>query len=142
MRSISRYIYSGFERTVWGDEPFYLWLGRNWFRGDDYNFAFTGHWDYHHTPGYPFITAVLTQLTGDMQRASEWSFILFSVLLVLIVYALARRIYGWRSAFAAGVIDPSFPASDERFQQAALNDSGGVFLRRYWARGRIDDQLP
>ncbi|HEY54552.1 MAG TPA: glycosyltransferase family 39 protein [Caldilineae bacterium] len=108
---ISRYTYSGFERTVWGDEPFYLWLGRNWFRGDDYNFAFTGHWDYHHTPGYPFITAVLTQLTGDMQRASEWSFILFSVLLVLIVYALARRIYGWRSAFAAGVILALAPAS-------------------------------
>ena len=108
---ISRIIYSGFERTVWGDEPYYLWLGRNWFRGDGYSFAFTGHWDYHHTPGYPFITAVLTLLTGDMQRASEWSFILFSLLLVLIVYALARRIYGWRSAFAAGVILALAPAS-------------------------------
>ncbi len=108
---VSRFIYSGFERTVWGDEPFYLWLGRNWFHGDGYNFAFTGHWDYHHTPGYPFITGVLALLSGDMQRASEWSYIGASILLVLIIYALAKRIYGWRSGFAAGVIIALAPAT-------------------------------
>ncbi|NOX62978.1 MAG: glycosyltransferase family 39 protein [Chloroflexi bacterium] len=106
-----RLIYSGFERTVWGDEPFYLWLGRNWFRGDGYTFAFSGHWDYHHTPGYPFITAVLTFVTGDMRRASEWSYILFGALLVLVIYALATRIYGWRSGFAAGLITALAPAT-------------------------------
>ena len=97
-----RWRYSHFERTVWGDEPFYLWLGRNWFHGRGYALAFTGHLDYHHTPGYPFITAVLTAVTGDMKRASEWSFILFGVVLILAVYALACRIYGPRTAFAAG----------------------------------------
>ncbi len=108
---VSRVIYSGFERTVWGDEPFYLWLGRNWFNGDGYNFAFTGHWDYHHTPGYPFITGFLSLFTGNMQRASEWSYIGFSLLLVLIIYALAKRIYDWRSGFAAGVIIALAPAT-------------------------------
>ena len=33
----------------------------------------------------------------------------------------------------------AFAAAPERFQLAALNNSGGVFLRRYWARGRVDD---
>ncbi len=108
---VSRLIYSSFERTVWGDEPFYMWLGRNWFRGDGYNFNFTGHWDYHHTPGYPFITGFLALFTGDMQRASEWSYIGFSILLVLVIYALARRIYDWRSGFAAGVIIALAPAT-------------------------------
>ncbi len=34
---------------------------------------------------------------------------------------------------------PGFPAAPERFQLAALNDAGGVFLRRYWAGGRLAD---
>jgi len=33
----------------------------------------------------------------------------------------------------------AFAATPERFQLAALNDSGGIFLHRYWARGRVDD---
>ena len=33
----------------------------------------------------------------------------------------------------------AFAAAPERFQLAALNNSGGVFLRRYWAQGRVDD---
>ncbi len=110
LTGITRLVYVGYERTVWGDEPFYLWLGRNWFRGDGYSFAFSGHWDYHHTPGYPFITGVLALLTRDMQRASDWSYILFSVLLVCMVYGVARRVYGIRSAFAAGVIVALAPA--------------------------------
>ena len=108
---VVRLTYSTFPRTVWGDEPFYLWLGRNWFRGDGYSFAFTGHWDFHHTPGYPFITAVLTPLAGSMQRASDWSYILFGVLLVLAVYALARRLFGPASGFAAGLITALAPST-------------------------------
>jgi tetratricopeptide (TPR) repeat protein len=34
---------------------------------------------------------------------------------------------------------PDFPMADERFQLAALNDAGGIFLRRYWARGHLSD---
>lgn len=34
---------------------------------------------------------------------------------------------------------PKFVASDQHFQLAALNDAGGVFLRCYWAAGRIAD---
>jgi tetratricopeptide (TPR) repeat protein len=34
---------------------------------------------------------------------------------------------------------PGFVGSDARFQLGVLNDAAGVFLRRYWARGRLDD---
>jgi 4-amino-4-deoxy-L-arabinose transferase-like glycosyltransferase len=106
-----RYIYAGLDRVVWGDEPFYLWLGRSWFNGSGYHLWFVDHWDYHHTPGYPFITAVLTLFTRDMTRASEWSYILFGVWLALVVYFLTRRIYGDRSALAAGLLIALAPAT-------------------------------
>ena len=32
---------------------------------------------------------------------------------------------------------PEFRAADERFQLACLNGAGGVYLRRYWAGGRL-----
>jgi len=108
---VVRLIYASMERTVWGDEPFYLWLGRNLLRGDGFRFAFTGHFDYHHSPGYPLITGLLTLLTRDLQRASEWAYILFSVVLVVAVYILAQRIYGWRSAFGAGLLVALIPAT-------------------------------
>jgi len=106
-----RFRFSGYDRIVWGDEPFYLWLGRNWLAGRGYSFAFTGHFDYHHTPGYPLISALLFRLTGDLGRASEWSHILFGVLLTLALYALARRIYGPVSALAAGGLAALTPAT-------------------------------
>ena len=34
---------------------------------------------------------------------------------------------------------PGFATVDARFRLAALNDAGGVFLRRYWAHGRVED---
>ena len=34
---------------------------------------------------------------------------------------------------------PAFPAADARFQLAAMNNAGGVFLRCYWALGRLAD---
>lgn len=108
---VLRYLYAGMDRVVWGDEPFYLWLGRNWFSGQGYHLWFYKYWDYHHTPGYPFITAVLTLLTREMARASEWSYILFGVLLTLTIYFLARRIYGPKSGLAAGLLIALAPAT-------------------------------
>ena len=108
---IIRFHYAGAGRIVWGDEPFYLWLGRNWFGGQGYHMGFYDYWDYHHTPGYPFITALLTRLSGDMTRASEWSYILFGAMLTLVIYFLARRIYGGRSALAAGLLVALAPAT-------------------------------
>jgi hypothetical protein len=43
------------------------------------------------------------------------------------------------AAWAAILNHPSFVAADGRFRRAALNDAGGVLLRRYWARGALPD---
>ncbi len=106
-----RYGYAAAPRIVWGDEPFYAWLGRNWFQGRGYHLGFVTHWDYHHTPGYPFIHATLALFTHDLTRASDWSFILFGTWTVLAIYGLARRVYGPSSALAAGLLVALAPAT-------------------------------
>ena len=147
---VVRYVYAGAERIVWGDEPFYMWLGRNWFSGRGYHLAFTDHWDYHHTPGYPFINATLTLITGDMKRASDWSFILFGVWLVLVIYFLARRIYGPRSAFAAAALVALAPATAlmplywgtlTEPPYWALSFTGVFFAHRAFEQFRVRDSV-
>jgi 4-amino-4-deoxy-L-arabinose transferase-like glycosyltransferase len=96
------------ERVVWGDEPFYLWLGRNWFEGR--GFSFTGYSDVHHTPGYPFLSAVFYIITGNMEAASNVCYVLFGTLLMLPLYGLARRIYGRTAGYIALLIAAVYPA--------------------------------
>lgn len=96
------------DRVVWGDEPFYLWLGRNWFEGRGY--SFTGYSDVHHTPGYPFLSAVFSLITGNLEAASDICYILFGTALMLPLYGLARRIYGQQAGYIALLIAAVFPA--------------------------------
>ena len=49
--------------------------------------------------------------------------------------ALSTAASGWERILR----HPSFPACDRRFQLAAMNDAGGVFLRRYWSVGQLPD---
>ncbi len=95
-------------RVVWGDEPFYLWLGRNWFEGRGY--SFTGYADVHHTPGYPFLSAVFYLVTGNLETASDICFVLFGTLLLLPLYGLARRIYGRGVGYVALLLAAVYPA--------------------------------
>ena len=80
------------QRMVWGDEPFYLWLGRNWLTGQGY--SFTGYSDVHHSPMYPLLSGVFYLLTHNMEVASDICYVLFGVLLVLPIYLLAKEMYG------------------------------------------------
>lgn len=95
------------DRVVWGDEPFYLWLGRNWITGQGY--SFTGHPDVHHTPGYPFLTGITYPLTRNMELSSDLCYLVFGSLLPLPIYLITRRIYGSPAAFA-GILAASYPA--------------------------------
>jgi len=81
-----------FDRVVWGDEPFYLWLGRNWLTGQGY--SFTGYSDVHHTPLYPLLTGLLYLVTRSMEMASNICYVFFGTLLVAPIYLTARRFYG------------------------------------------------
>lgn len=96
------------DRVVWGDEPFYLWLGRNWFEGRGY--SFTGYSDVHHTPGYPSLSAVFYLITGNLEMASDICYVLFGTALMLPLYGLARRIYGQQAGYIALLIAAVFPA--------------------------------
>jgi len=96
------------ERVVWGDEPFYLWLGRNWINGRGY--SFTGHPDVHHTPLYPLLTGLVSLLTGDSTLASNACYVVFGALLGLPIYGIARRLYGRPTAVIALALLAVYPA--------------------------------
>lgn len=96
------------DRVVWGDEPFYLWLGRNLTTTGFY--SFTGSWDVHHTPLYPLVSGLVYLLTGDLQRASDLCYLLFGTLLVLPVYALGRDLYGQAAGLASAAVVAVLPS--------------------------------
>ncbi|MGQ9715340.1 MAG: ArnT family glycosyltransferase [Anaerolineae bacterium] len=96
------------DRVVWGDEPFYLWLGRNLMATGVY--SFTGSWDVHHTPLYPLVSGLVYLLTGDLQRASDLCYLLFGTLLVLPVYALGRDLYGRMAGLASAAVVAVLPS--------------------------------
>ncbi|MGQ9586607.1 MAG: glycosyltransferase family 39 protein [Anaerolineae bacterium] len=96
------------DRVVWGDEPFYLWLGHNLMTTGFY--SFTGHWDVHHTPLYPVVAGCVSLLTRDLKLASDLCYLLFGSLLVLPIYALGRDLYGRFAGALAAVAAAVFPS--------------------------------
>ncbi len=102
-----RFLLSSVDRVIWGDEPFYLWLGRNWITGKGY--SFTGYSDVHHAPLYPFLTGLLYLLTGDMALSSRIWYIIFGAALCLPVYGIAREIYDRRAGYFSILLAAFFP---------------------------------
>ena len=96
------------ERVVWGDEPFYLWLGRNLLSGR--GFEFVGHPDVHHGPLLPIMAGLMGLLTGDLALASEILYIILGAALVIPVYALGCEAYDRRVGLAAAALTAVFPA--------------------------------
>ncbi len=96
------------QRIVWGDEPFYLWLGRNWLSGRGY--SFTGYSDVHHTPMYPLLTGLVDLVTRDLELASDICYVLFGTLLVIPVYLLAREMYRREVGYASVALLAIYPA--------------------------------
>jgi len=96
------------QRMVWGDEPFYLWLGRNWLTGQGY--SFTGYSDVHHTPMYPLLSGLFYLLTRNMEVASDICYMLFGVLLVIPIYLLTKEMYGRQAAVVSAGLVAIYPA--------------------------------
>jgi len=96
------------QRIVWGDEPFYLWLGRNWLTGQGY--SFTGYSDVHHTPMYPLLSGLFYLVTRNLELASNICYVLFGLLLILPVYLLAKEMYGRAAGYAATALLAIHPA--------------------------------
>lgn len=95
-------------RVVWGDEPFYLWLGRNWLTGRGY--SFTGYSDPHHSPLYPLVSGLVYLAVGNLELASDILYVLFGALLALPVFLLARRLYGREVGLWAAWLVSFYPA--------------------------------
>ena len=94
-------------RVVWGDEPFYLWIGRNWLTGRGYQFL--GFTDVHHPPLYPLLSGMMYLVTRNLEAASNSLYLIFGPLLVLPVYGIGRRLYGPRPGLLAGLLVALWP---------------------------------
>lgn len=103
-----RWLLASPARVVWGDEPFYLWIGRNWLTGHGY--TFTGYSDVHHTAGYPLLAGLLYLVTGNLELASRLLFVIFGALLPLPIYGLAARLYGRGTGLLAAMLVAAWPA--------------------------------
>lgn len=108
LASLLRWRLSQSDRVVWGDEPFYLWLGRNWITGQGY--SFTGHPDVHHVPLFPWLAGLVFLATHNTTQASNILYTVFGSLLVLPMYAVGRQVYGRRVAVIAAALTAVFPA--------------------------------
>lgn len=96
------------DRIVWGDEPFYLWLGRNWLTGHGY--TFTGYQDVHHTPLFPLLSGIFYLMTGDLQVSSNIVYVICGALFVIPIYLIGYEMYGRRAAVLAAVLAGVWPA--------------------------------
>jgi 4-amino-4-deoxy-L-arabinose transferase-like glycosyltransferase len=95
-------------RTINGDEPMYLLLGYNLLAGN--GFTYSGYPELHFTPLYPIVAGLFHVLIGDFETASNLVYALFGGLLLFPVFAMARRIYGVKTAWLAAVLMAIFPA--------------------------------
>ena len=103
-------------RIVWGDEPFYLWLGQSLLHGQGYQFF--GISGVHFSPLYPLLAGLIARLAaalaGDSPQAlasgSVVLYILCGALLVLPIYGIARRTAGRGAGLCAALATALYPA--------------------------------
>jgi hypothetical protein len=99
---------TNYPRVVWGDEPFYLWIGQSLWAGTGLNAM--GYSAAHFPPLFPALAGGLAQLTGSLLNASNLIFVVSGALLAAPLYALARAIYGPTAAWMVGLVVALYPA--------------------------------
>lgn len=106
--TVVRLYYTTYTRVVWGDEPFYLWLGKSLFSGSGFNvFGYSGA---HRPLLLPFITGALGPFVGGSFNASNLVYVLCGTLLAVPLIALARAIYTPTIGWIIGLISATYPA--------------------------------
>ena len=102
-------------RIVWGDEPFYLWLGQSLLNGEGYQFF--GISGVHFSPLYPLLAGFIARLVGPggdwSQALAAGSVVLYvtcGALFVLPIHDIARRIGGRGAGLCAGLVAALYPA--------------------------------
>jgi hypothetical protein len=99
---------TAYPRVVWGDEPYYLWIGQSLWAGAGLNTM--GYSAVHFPPLFPALAGGLAQATGSLLGASNLIFVVSGALLVAPLYALARAIYSPTAAWMVGLTVALFPA--------------------------------
>ncbi len=94
-------------RVIKWDESTNLLLGYNLLAGNGYTYS--GYPELHFPPLHPIFAGLFCLLTGDFEMASNFENALFGGLLLLPVFAIARRIYGLQTAWLATVLLAIFP---------------------------------
>lgn len=97
------------DRVVWGDEPFYLWDAYNLATGRGYTF-FNGRPDVYLTPLFPLVAAGLYLILHNLELASRLCYIVFGAALTFPIFAIARQMYGRRTAVVAALLTAFLPA--------------------------------
>ncbi|HBY94779.1 MAG TPA: hypothetical protein DEP84_12615 [Chloroflexi bacterium] len=94
-------------RVIKWDEPDYLRLGYNLLHGQGFTSGL--YPEAHYTPLYPLVSGLSYLLVRDWEWASNLPFVIFGAALLVPVYALARRLYGPRTAVFAALLLACFP---------------------------------
>lgn len=103
-----RLYYTTYDRVVWGDEPFYLWIGQSLWAGHGFNFF--GYSGAHFPPLYPALAGGLALISGSLLRASDLIYVTAGALLVLPLYYLVRATVNATAAWMTGLVVALYPA--------------------------------
>ena len=90
------------------DESDYLLLGRSLVTGKGYTTGF-GSEIQPHPPFFPLITGVIYLAVGNLEKSSDIAYSLFGGAMLLPIFALARRIYGYPTAYLAAILLAIYP---------------------------------
>jgi 4-amino-4-deoxy-L-arabinose transferase-like glycosyltransferase len=101
---------------VWGDEPFYLWIGRSLLDGQGYQFF--GISGVHFAPLYPILAALVAKVaalfgaqgTDALMVGSNALHVLCGALLVIPFWGIGRRLGGEWAGLAAAAVAALYPA--------------------------------
>ena len=94
-------------RMVDRDESDYLLLGRSLVTGQGYTTGFGP--EIPHPPFFPLITGAIYLAVGDLEKSSDIAYALFGGLMLLPIFVLARRIYGYPTAYLAAILLAIYP---------------------------------
>lgn len=98
-----------YPRVVWGDEPYYLWIGQSLWAGTGLNAM--GYSAAHFPPLFPALAGGLAWVIGTLQGASNLIFVVSGALLTVPLYALARAtLDSSTAAWMVGLTVALYPA--------------------------------
>ncbi len=95
-------------RMVKWDESDYLLLGRSLVTGQGYTTGFEQEIQ-PHPPLFPLIIGAIYLAVGDLEKSSDIAYTLFGGLMLLPIFVLARRIYGYPTAYLAAILLGIYP---------------------------------